>query len=243
MIFTKHITFPSNGNTLFGSLYAPSETSISPGVLFIHGAGTATSDRYIPWQEYLAHRGFSSFSFDVGGVGKSGGKFVDSSLKNRLLDTQHALQTFIDSGYVLPERIAVAGNSMGGHVAAMLLEKESVIKAILLCAAAAYSKDAEDKKLDATFTKVLRRENSWYDSRAFSILEKYAGKVFVVYGDQEEVIPEGIQKRYVAIAKEKGEGHILAGIGHALLVPKTATQEHARESLFGLSAAFLIKSL
>jgi pimeloyl-ACP methyl ester carboxylesterase len=243
MVYSKNITFSSDGNILFGRLYAPTTTSMTPGVLFIHGAGKASSERYIAWQEYLAERGFSSLSFDVRGVGKSEGEFVESGLNKRLLDAESALQFFTTSGHVIPQQIAVAGNSMGAHVATMLVSKEPSIKALLLCCAAAYAPDAEDKKLDETFTHILRRENSWRDSLAFSRVEAYSGKVFVAYGDQDEVIPEGIQKRYLQLAARKGEGHILSGIGHAQLSPKNAMQEKARESLFGFSASFLTKAL
>jgi len=243
MIQTKSIRFLSDGNSLFGTLYAPTESTPLPGILFIHGAGQATSERYIPWQHYLAEKGYSSFSFDVRGVGKSEGKFAEGSLDNRLQDARNALKTFTATGVVDPLRLSVAGNSMGAHIVARLIEKEPHVKAIILGCAAAYGTEAENKPLDETFTSVIRRAGSWKDSPVFPILTAFPGKICVVYGDQEEVIPQEVQERFIALAKAKGEVHLLKHIGHRLLQAETDEQIKARQQLFVLSAHFLQEAL
>lgn len=243
MIYTKEITFFSDGRKLAGTLYAPSKGSVTPAVLFIHGAGKANRTRYFPWQEYLAKKGFSSFSFDVRGVGESEGNFEEGSLNNRLIDAQNALKTFIKTGFVDPRRLGIGGNSMGAHVAVRLIEKNPEIKAIMLGCAAAYGIEAEGKQLNEEFTWVIRKPDSWKTSPVFPILNSYKGKVFILYGEEEEVIPHEVEKNFLDIAKTKGEAYLLPHIGHKLLQPENEQQKQAVEKLFTLSSAFLEKYL
>jgi len=186
-------------------------------------------------------KSFSSFSFDVRGVGESEGDFEDGSLNNRLVDAENALQTFIATGKVDQKHLAVGGNSMGAHIVVRLIEKNPWVKAIMLGCAAAYGTEAEDKKLNKTFTEVLRKENSWQDSRVFPILKAYKGKILVLYGEEEVVIPREVQKKFVEIAQKKGEAYYLANIGHKLLQPGTDLQKISFQKILKISGEFLEK--
>src|SRR4029078_2171355 len=127
------------GNKLAGTFYQTPIQTKSPGILFLHGAGTSSSARFELWQKYLCEKGYTSFIFDCAGVGKSEGKFEEGSLNNRLLDAEHALQTFIDTRKIDARKICVIGNSMSGHTAIRLTQKLKTIKALILAYSAAYS--------------------------------------------------------------------------------------------------------
>jgi uncharacterized protein len=238
---TDTIHFTSDGIRLAGHLAYPTEIEKPPGILFIHGAGKSTSHRYEPWQEYLAERGMSSFAFDCRGVGDSEGNFEDGGLHNRLTDSKNALETFKNSGKVDVTKISVGGGSMGGHIAIRLSEVDPSIKNILLFYAAAYAAEAENKPLNEEFTEILRSENSWKNSPVFKILENFPGHVFVLYGEYDKVIPQEIQDIYLNIAKEKGDGYLLLGIGHKLQMPETPREHEGMQEMFEYSYQFLKK--
>lgn len=239
----KHLIFLSDGLKLTGTLYSPTSKKVSPGILFIHGAGQSSRKRYFELQSFLAKKGFASFSFDVRGVGESEGAFVDGSLNNRFRDAEQALTTFIASGVVDSNRLAIGGNSMGGHIAVRMADKHPELKALMLGCAAAYGQEAEDKKLDETFTNVLRRENSWADSVVPSLLKNYHGKVCAVYGESDHVIPKEVQAIFLDRARKGAQAHILKHTGHNLLVPHDQNEEKATLKLYRLVAKFLKSAL
>ncbi len=221
----KQITFSSNGITLKGNLYL-SENKNSAGLLFLHGGGTATKERFVDLQEYLLKHGFSSFAFDFQGVGDSEGEFSSGSLHNRLKNAKSAFDEL--KKYV--NKIIVIGTSMGGHVAARLTESRNVNSLILLYAAT-YAKEAEDKPLNEEFTKILRAENSWQTSLAFSAIERYTGQIVMIYGENDNVVPKGLQQRFKSLIN-KERFLILANAGHLLLNPQNELQQIAKNQVF-----------
>jgi uncharacterized protein len=188
-------------------------------------------------------RQMAGLIFDCRGVGESEGQFVDGGLNNRLKDSQNALYAFISQNVINPEKICVIGNSMSGHTAIRLTQKFINIKALILAYAAAYSSEAEEKKLDQSFSAEIRRENSWVNSPVFPILEKFPGKILVVYGENDQVIPKVIQQRYIDIANKKRESHIIKNAGHKMILSVNTKEELAMQQLFKISVKFLDKNL
>jgi dienelactone hydrolase len=193
------ITFNSDGIELFGYLYPAQNKVASTGVLFIHGASKGvTHNIFDHWQTFLSQHNISSMSYFTRGVAESGGIYEDSSLLNREIDAKYALEYFQNTGIVDPAKIAILANSMGGHVAAKLAG-DPAVGAIILYAAAAYSKEAEDKKIDHTFTEVITKENSWSNSPAFRSLENSQKPTLVMYPQNDQRIPHGVQDRYKSL--------------------------------------------
>lgn len=230
----KKVTFQSGKNKIAANLLKKDNAKY--GVLFLHGGGSATKERFASLQQFLSTKGFSSLTFDFQGVGESEGKFAEGSLNNRLLDAQAAFDTF--SQHV--DSIIVVGSSMGGHIASRLSETRKPLAVILLYPAA-YAKEAENKPLDESFTKILRTENSWQNSTAFTAIKQYQGNVLVIYGEYDSVVPKGVQEKYKELVKDKGKFIILENASHVFTSPKTAREIKANELAFSHIASYLNK--
>ena len=236
-IETKQISFISHGFRLSGVLTYPLPKNSYFGVLFLHGGGKYTDSRYTKWQKFLAENGYSSMSFFCQGVSTSQGQFEDSTLKQRLLDSEEALNFFLNSGVVDQAGIAVVGTSMGGHIANQLSTHKKV-QALILESAAAYPEEAEDKKLNNSFTQIIRSTYDFSKLPVFDLLSQFNYPVLTVYGQNDTIIPEQVKVEYRKRAK-KTESVVLKNGGHSLLLPKNNLEEKARQELFTVSLSFL----
>lgn len=237
-IFHKVIWFYSDGNKLQGDLYHPLKTKKSPGILFLHGGKNLMTNRFEEWQKFLCVSGYASLSFHFRGAGKSEGRFEDGSLKNRLIDAFAAFEVFKKLDVIDANNIALEGSSMGAHIAIRLIEKIPSIKALILQSAAAYGIEAEDKNLNNSFKAVITKENNWFSSPIFKILKDYTGKVLIIYGELDNVIPLDVMRRYRASIK-KGNYVIIKSGKHTLLRPQNKEEIQARSELFKQSLRFL----
>lgn len=232
----KDVRFASDGYLLSATVIRPPGNKICPAVLFIHGGGLSIQDRHTPWLKYLARRGFVTLSFHSRGVDKSEGSFEDATLANRLRDAECALRFLEGIPKADVKNINIVASSMGAHVACRLIEKYPHIHKVLLQSAAAYNINAENKKLNHEFTSVIRKKNSWMGSPAFDALRKFRGKIMMVYGDRDTVIPEGVKKIYSSIVGEKG--YVILEGSHRLLSPQNDAEKKIRDELFRLSSFF-----
>lgn len=116
------IVFASpGGRDLHLDLFAPeSGTGPLPAILFIQGSGYNGNNKASFWREaaYFATRGFIGISIEHRGIGPDG-----ATWPSILADGRAGLEWMRSSGTgygVDPERIALVGQSSGGHLAAML---------------------------------------------------------------------------------------------------------------------------
>lgn len=235
----QELNFKSGQNNLKGYLYCAKDTTNSSMVLFIHGSGKRIGAKvFQDWQTYLVENGISSFSFDCRGVGGSEGEFDEGSLNNRLIDAESALDTFLDLQSLNNTQLLICGISMGAHVAIRLIEKQPNIRGLILEGAAAYSREAEDKKLDSEFSAVIQQENNWELSPIFSILKNLKIPTILFYGDKDSVIPEGVKDRYGEIA---GEDSIitLPNANHSFIVPTSSIDKNNCQEMFEKSLEFI----
>ena len=233
------ITFNSTKLTLHGVLSLPDH--YQTGVLFLHGGGHSTNfSRYTYLQKQFSHHQIASLAFDFRGCGQSGGRFETGSLANRLSDAESALKVFIQKSKLPASSIYLWGSSMGGHLACRLTENHLDLKGIILQSAAAYAPASETLPLNHQFTQVISTPNSWVDSPAFSALEAFPGKILVVYGENDTVVPKDLQHRYHSIAQTRGgQSVILPGGVHSLLRPQTPLQTAVLEKLADLGGKFI----
>ena len=234
----QKISFDSSNTRLIGNLFS-SKSLESPGILLIHGGGEATKERLLPLQEYLFQQNINSFDFDMRGVGESGGKFEDGSLNMRFEDAKAALNFLVKNNYFNEDKISIGGSSLGGHITVKLASEYKGIQSLLLYCPAAYSKEAEDRKLNEEFAKVIRVSGSWKRSPAFEYVKNFKGKILVIYGQEDEVIPGEVKRMYKKSLKKSDEFIVLRRIGHSLLNPSSTVEKKAFENLMNKTSKFL----
>lgn len=186
------VTFQVDTETLSGRFIRGGDTGLNskPSVLFLHGAGKATKERALPLALQFADEGITSFAFDFSGHGESTGTLANSSLQKRLREAEAAVSfAGFRGGY------AICAFSMAGHIALEMLERNP-IGTLLLFYPAVYSSDAFPLCFgDPSFTRTIREDGSWKQSRAFELLESFTGNLLIVVGAQDEVIPSDVIKQ------------------------------------------------
>ncbi len=201
------------GSTVQAGAHAAPAAPVAPQVLALHGGGLSTTHRGIDdLRGGLAARGISTAAFDFSGHGASTGALAASSLRHRA-DQALAVAQALD----LRAPRALLATSMGAHVACSLIEALAP-SALVLFAPAAYAGAAETVPFGPAFQQVLRATATFADSPAFAALEGFTGRLLVVYGTEDAVIPPAVQHGYRTRAVRAASVDVvsLPGAGHRL---------------------------
>jgi acetyl esterase/lipase len=115
IVFAEH-----DGTKLIGDLYAPKGRDKAPVLVAVHGGGwqVGTRKSYAHWGPYLAENGYAVFSIDYR-LSKPGAKTYPAAVYDVKAAVQYVRAKAADLG-VDPERIAMIGDSAGGHLAALV---------------------------------------------------------------------------------------------------------------------------
>ena len=184
----------------------------APSVLALHGGGQSSRRGIQYLLSALARDGVASASFDFSGHGDSTGQVEGSSLNERMA------QALAVAGHVAPGRLlSLIGTSMGGHVACSLIERLQPPALVLFCPAA-YVAPAQDAPFGPSFQQILRSTVDYASSPAFTALEGFEGRLLLVHGTQDAVIPAQVLDQYERRARraESVEVVRLEGAGHKL---------------------------
>lgn len=181
----------------------------------IHGGGASNRSVWDGLRRSLWQRGVGSTALDCIGHGQTGGVFADSSLQRR---SQQA-QSVIEQVGVRPT--ALAGISMGAYNA-LRLSEEREVQALILIVPGIYTPEAHEVPFGPGFSAIIRRPRSWADSDAWDILGRFRGRLLVVAGEQDSVIPLEIPERLHAAATRASQRELLVvpGAGHKGLLPR-----------------------
>ena len=124
------IEFPADdGTRLAGTLTLPSAPGLVAGALLLSGSGPLDRDSNMPQQRLdvaaalaaaLAAHGVASLRFDKRGVGASGGEYLSAGFQRETADAGAALAALRGSPSIDPERVAIAGHSVGATIAIRL---------------------------------------------------------------------------------------------------------------------------
>lgn len=241
----QDLEFQSHGLVLKGRCFSADEPG-RPGLLFVPGAMPAPyadSDEFNEWREELCDQGINSFVYDGPGFGVSEVDQEGNSLAKRILDAKAAYKTFLTVSQSDPQRLAVIGSSMAGHIVARLIESQPNIRCVILDRAAAYSEEAESKVFGPDFSAAIRKPGSWRDSPAFPIFQNFHGRVLIIYGDQEEVVPVEVQRAFIDAVGERGQVLSISGGSHFFLRDDTPEGKQRKQPFFSTITEFLIKQL
>ncbi|MEE8552983.1 MAG: alpha/beta hydrolase, partial [Desulfobacterales bacterium] len=135
-----------------------------PDVVVLHGAGRSGRHRFYSIRAKLLEHGISSLAFDMVGHGDTGGTLAESSLKDRTLQAESVIKH-----WKLSEPLSLVGASMSGYTAVSLTQHFNV-ENLILFVPAMYSRRAYSLCFNDGFSKVIREQNSWFDSDAWDIL-------------------------------------------------------------------------
>jgi hypothetical protein len=185
----------------------------APKILFLHGAGKAKKEKVYSLALRLLNGNISSFCFDFSGHGESTGNLNESSLYKRVLEAQAAL-TFVNP----QNQKTVCAFSMGGHIALELL-RDNPIDNLILFSPAIYTSEAYRVPFDERFSGIIRQKDSWKNADVVNSLHNFRGKLLIIYGEKDKVIPRGvidILDRESTFVLRK-EILILPNIGHQIL--------------------------
>lgn len=206
---------PMSGYRLHASYFGPRDKT----ALLLHG-GKSSSDQIFPLRLDLAERGIGTLAVDHLGHGRTGGAVEMSSLQGRCEEALEAIRA-VDPSCLLGS----VSISMGGYVS-VKLSSMIQLKALVLIAPAMYDHKAFSEPFDDRFSKVVRRDRSWEHSDAWVILENFSGKVTVIAGKEDEVIPaEVFSKCHSFGPRDRRELVMLDGVGHTVVTSLRDGQE------------------
>jgi uncharacterized protein len=205
------ISFKAEDEAICGAII--SQNGNSPAkVLSLHGAGNSNRLRNKYLLEGLAKHGYPCLTFDFSGHGASSGQLSQSTLIKRKMEALTACSFFAEN---TPQ--IVIGSSMGAHTAVSLLDYFHPEMLILFCPAA-YSADAENEPFHRNFSQLIRQPRSYMDSDSFRKISAFKGKLLIVIGTNDGVIPNEVVTSYYGNAVNAAHREVLSidGADHQL---------------------------
>lgn len=207
----SHFQLPFRDVRLHGTTtHSPSHSA--PRTVALHGGGASSRVGYQPLLDFLADHGHSSVAFDFAGQGESAGDLAASGLRNR---AQQALA--VVDFLKMPQPVSLIASSMGGHIACSLIEALAPPALVLYCPAA-YEAAALDVPFGPAFQQVIRATSDFAASPAFDALERFEGRLLLVLGAEDAVIPRQVEDQYIRRARKARSVEVLRldGAGHHL---------------------------
>lgn len=177
----SHVYKSASGNLLNAWMITPKNTTPTATILFLHGnAGN------ILWQYQgiipLVNRGFRVFVVDYSGFGFSTGK---ATRTNVLKDATSSLDYLKALPEIDNDKIIVYGQSLGGHLSAVLAQQqESKIDALVIEGAFSSHKDIAADMAGFIGRWVVKEKYS-----ATKSIKNYHKPLLVIHSTEDKTIP------------------------------------------------------
>jgi len=189
-------TFDYGASRRNGIKTTPRPTLALAPFWFIHGAGGALKESIFSFAAALVSNNVPVFAFDHGDVGPNdGGPSDGSSLRTRVDEAKFAIELM---SHDIP--LTLCGTSMGGHIA-LRVSEVCIAHSIVLFCPAIYNRHAYDVPFGEGFRRVIRCENSWRDSDATDALRRFHGRLLIVIGERDKIIPHSVVQELVENAE------------------------------------------
>jgi uncharacterized protein len=186
-VITNNIIINVGEEKLSGVSFSCNSLAI-PDTLLVHGAGKSNKKRFYYLVPLLLKLGRVPLLFDFSGHGLSTGKLEHSSLRKRIIESKE-ISKILD-----PQKsLSIMASSMGGHVA-ICLTKAIYINHLILFCPAIYSSLATHLIFNSTFSNEIRKHKSWQSSEAIDIIRNFKGKLLIIWGDNDTVVPFQVVK-------------------------------------------------
>lgn len=171
----------SNGNKLNGWFLKPKKVKPLITLIHFHGNAGALLSQYQAIAPIIKH-GFQVFIFDYSGFGFSEGK---ATRDNVLTDGLSAVDFVLTRQEVKNTKIALYGQSLGGHLAAVVAEKrQNNIDALIIEAAFTSYKAIGNKKVPLLGSLLTNQKYSALES-----IKKYTKPVLVIHSTEDKIVP------------------------------------------------------
>lgn len=204
-----------------------------PGIMLIHGGGwkAGSPDLFFPHARYFARRGMVAMVPQYRLVDEQ----KDIAVSDAALDCRYAFLFAVDHAGelgLLPEKIAVAGDSAGGHLAAVVALMEEIkgerpqpeVNPGALILFGAITNTAEGK------WEIPEGESL---SPVHNVGEK-APPTLVIHGEEDPVVSVG-QARAFAVTMEDKKNHcalmLMPETKHAFVLPGYGKPEEIKEAM------------
>lgn len=236
-----------NGNTLMGVCTIPEGVEKVPVVVNIHGFGgnkCGYKNLHVQMARELEKIGVACVRFDMYGNGESDGEFSDMTFTTLLNDTEDIWNWVKTQEWADLDKLVLAGQSMGGYVAACAAPAIQPAKLVLQCPGAgmwngAYERAVamEEKGIFTAdveglcFTTAFNKDLHQYEP--FSTARGYEGPVLLVRGTEDKLVDTATCEKYVEVYGDACTFVELEGGNHNF------SRIPVREALFKTIAEFL----
>ena len=196
-------------------IYLPTTAGLHPALLCLHGGAwlRGSQRQYKSWAPWLAERGYAVIA-----VAYRLSSQVSPAWPGVWEDVCGALDWLIANAaslHIDPARIGTVGDSVGGHMAAMLSLHEKTAKHIRVMVGVYGIYDLPDwwrvtqppKRSDDPVVKLMGRcypeaKEDYEDFSPLHRLQKFAGKpaarYLIIHGDQDAIVHHNQSERFVA---------------------------------------------
>jgi dienelactone hydrolase len=225
----EKVTLKINGDILNSVLFFPDKKAQYKALIFLNGSG-GTKERFFSIAQSFNQKGYVSFCFDFRGRGKSQTSEIPP-LVFQLEDAKKAIKYVSRLPFVDSNKIILVATSMGGYVAASVVNYHKGISQIILIAPAIYS--SEEEKRRYTQTKLVGlKKGDITKSRAIKEISQFRGELFIVFLGKDKTIPDWMTQAYFdnASLTKKRKKLKLKDAEHAILRPESG-REKVRELL------------
>ena len=213
------------------------ESDRCPMVILMHGIFSSKDfNPMLALAKGLARAGIASIRFDFDGHGKSEGRMQDMTIEREIADAM-AIWSYVQ-GLPYVSEIGFLGHSQGGVVASMTAGRLAAAggeapKAMVLIAPGAVIKEAcqGGRFFNARFdpkdppeyircwgVKKLGREYllSTQDLDIYGTAAAYEGRVCILHGTQDGIVPRWCSERYQETYGERAEFYLIDGENHMI---------------------------
>lgn len=187
----------SNGNTLNGWLLKPKNEIATITLLHLHGNAGWLLSQYQAMTPLIKY-GFQIFIFDYSGFGFSEGK---ATKKNVLIDALSSLDYLKTREDVKNTKLVLYGQSLGGHLSAVVgAKRQNDIDGLVIEGAFSSHKD-----IAANMVPVLGRIFVKQDYRATKSIKDFHKPLLVIHSTDDQTIPFYMGKKIVDAANTPKE--------------------------------------
>ncbi len=229
----KHVEIKNKiGQVLRGYLHTPGEYEGKiPAVAIFHGfTGNKMEPHFIfvKLSRLLEQHGIASVRFDFAGSGESDGEFYDMTVTREIDDARCILEYLFFLDFVDKQKVSIVGLSLGGAISSYLAGeyKEKLYKVVLWAPAGNMKEIAKNVvETDPTIKEkgyidlggLLLSQDFYYDLQKYNFFEeikRYPGKVLILHGTNDSVVPIEVGRKYKQILGDRAELVEIEGADH-----------------------------